>query len=324
MDPHAPRALVLTGPTGSGKSGLSLALARRLDAEIVSMDSRQVYRGLDVGTAKVSLADRARAPHHGLDLLDPDRRYSAGRFGRDARRWIREIEGRGRLPLLVGGTGFFLRALTDPVFREPDMDPGRRRRLRRILGGWTAEKLEAWVRVLDPDRAEVAAAGGGQRMARTLEVALLTGRPLSWWHAHGRPEAPPLRCRVVVVTLPREELDRRIEDRARRMVREGLPEEVGRLLDAGYGPEDPGLSGVGYREMVSHLRGESTLEEALESMQRATRRYARRQLTWFRNQLEGDPGVVEVLELDGTATVEEQVEVVLGFWRGPGAPDGDR
>lgn len=322
MSSPSPRALVLTGPTGAGKTGLSLSLARELDAEIVSMDSRQVYRGMDVGTAKVSLRDRARARHHGLDLLDPDRRYSAGRFAREAREWIDGIEARGRVPLLVGGTGFFLRALTDPIFREPPMDRGRRRRLRELLGGWSPEKLEAWARVLDPGRADLAAEGGTQRLVRTLEVALLSGRPLSWWHEHGEPEAPPLSVLVFVLTLPRDELDRRIEARSRRMVEEGLVDEVRRLLEAGYGPDAPGMSGTGYREMAAHLRGEKTLEEAREEMAARTRRYARRQLTWFRNQLpEGSR------RLDGTASRMEQVRVIAEAWRedrSRGGPDTTR
>ena len=128
-----PRALALTGPTTSGKTELSLLLARRLRAEIVSMDSRQVYRGMDIGTDKVQPADRARVPHHGLDLVDPDERYSAGQFARDVRRWVPEIRGRGRVPVLTGGTGFFLRAVLRPIFAEPAMDRERRNRLRAWL-----------------------------------------------------------------------------------------------------------------------------------------------------------------------------------------------
>lgn len=310
MSASAAEILVVTGPTGSGKSSLSLPLARALDAEIVSMDSRQVYRGMDVGTAKVSLADRARVRHHGLDLLEPRERYSAGRFARDARRWIRGIQGRGRLPLLVGGTGFFLRALTDPIFREPPMDSERRRRLRARLGSFDTGKLQAWARVLDPVRAEMAAAGDPQRLIRTLEVALLSGRPLSWWHEHGEPEAPPVRAFVVVLALPRDELDRRLEQRARAMVASGLLDEVRRLLEAGCRADDPGMSGTGYREMAAHLRGEVTLDEALEDMTVATRQYARRQMTWFRNQLEGD-----LLRLDARRPRSLQVKRVVRGWR---------
>ncbi len=307
--------LAVVGPTASGKTALSLALAGILDGEIISMDSRQVYRGMDVGTDKVARADRARVPHHGLDLVDPDQRYSAGRFARDARRWIREIRARGRLPLLVGGTGFFLRALTEPVFKEPELDPERREPLRGWLGDRPREELERWVARLDPARAEVAAAGGPQRLSRTLEVALLSGRPLSWWHRHAPPEGAPVPVRVVLLQRARAELYRRIDARAEAMFRSGLLEEVETLLARGYAPSDPGMTGTGYREAAAVLRGELSQEEAVAEVQRVTRAYARRQLTWFRRQLTGD---VRAIQAD--APLPEQVAQVLAWWRGK--PEG--
>src|SRR5688572_1894757 len=144
--------LAIVGPTASGKTALSLAVARRIGAEIVSMDSRQVYRGMDVGTAKVDASIREAIPHHGLDLVDPDQSFNAGRFAREARPWIADIHARGRVPLLVGGTGFFLRALTEPIFREPPVDLERRDALRRWLGAQPSERLVRWVAVLDPER----------------------------------------------------------------------------------------------------------------------------------------------------------------------------
>lgn len=306
-----PRFLALTGPTASGKTRLSLAAAGELDAEIVSMDSRQVYRGMDVGTAKATLAERARAAHHGLDLLDPDESYSAGRFARDARRWIRTIRGRGRLPLLVGGTGFFLKVLMEPLFREPDLDPERVDRLRDRLDAYPRKKLEAWVRVLDPDRAAVAAEGGPQRLIRSLEVALLSGRPLSWWHHEAVPEGRAVPGRVVCLTLPRQELDRRIRARAEHMVAGGLVDEVQRLLRAGYAPDDPGLTGAGYREIVHYLRGQCSLEEAVDRIEVRTRQYARRQLTWFRNQLPED-----TIRVDAGAPLERQIGRIRAAWEG--------
>ncbi|MCG6955118.1 MAG: tRNA (adenosine(37)-N6)-dimethylallyltransferase MiaA [Gemmatimonadetes bacterium] len=305
--------LAIVGPTASGKTGLSLEVAWRLDAEIISMDSRQVYRGMDVGTAKVDAAARATVPHHGLDLLDPNERYSAGRFARDVRRWIREIHQRGHVPLLVGGTGFFLRALVEPIFTEPPLDAGRRESLRRWMRKQGRDRLATWVRRLDPERADLAVAGGPQRMSRTLEVALLTGRPLSRWHREAPPDGEPLRGLVVVLEVPAEELDRRISDRTRRMLAEGLLEEVRGLLDRGYGTGAPGMSGTGYRELARHLAGELTLEEALELMERSTRRYARRQRTWFRNQLPEDADCV--VRVDGTAPRQQQLALVLDAWR---------
>ena len=308
-----PRFLALVGPTASGKTELALAVARFLPAEIVSMDSRQVYRGMDVGTAKPSAAERARVPHHGLDRVDPDERYSAGRFAREARGWIREIGARGRVPLLVGGTGFFLRALVEPVFAEPEMERDRVDALRRWLARQPRGDLEAWVRRLDPARAELAAQGGPQRLSRTLEVALLTGRPLSKWHRTAPPDGEGVEGVVVRLELPREELDRRIGLRVRRMVEEGLVAEVERLLAQGYGPEAPGMSGVGYREVAAHVWGECTLEAAMAQAAAATRRYARRQLTWLRNQLGPD-----AVALDATLPLPRRVEAVLSAWRARG------
>lgn len=305
-----PRALALTGPTTSGKTELSILLARRLQAEIISMDSRQVYRGMDIGTDKVPADERAGIPHFGLDLVDPAEPYSAGRFARDVRRWIPDIEGRGHVPLLVGGTGFFLRAVLEPIFREPPMDVERRRRLRSVLDGMDRGVLERWARRLDPRRAAVAAQGGPQRLSRTLEVALLTGRPLTWWHREAPADGPAIPCLVVVQELPREELDRRIDARVSRMVDRGLVDEVRSLAEAGYGPDDPGMTGTGYREVHAYLRGEMTLDQALDEMRQQTRRYARRQLTWFRNQLPPD-----TLRLDARLPAEERARRITDAWR---------
>jgi tRNA dimethylallyltransferase len=305
-----PEFLAIVGPTASGKTALSLEVARTLGGEIISMDSRQVYRGMDVGTAKVDRASRAAVPHHGLDLVDPDASYSAGRFGREARGWVLEIQGRGHVPVLVGGTGFFLRALTDPIFREPQLEKQRQRALRQWISRQSSDTLAAWVERLDPARSEVAAQGGPQRLGRTLEIALLTGRPLSWWHRAGGPDGQPLGGLIVLLALPREELDRRIDVRVDRMLESGLVEEVRGLLAAGYTAEDPGMTGTGYRQVIRYLAGEGSLEEAREGIRRATRRYARRQLTWFRNQLPS-----ETLTLDATEPLQEQVARVVSAWR---------
>lgn len=306
----APDFLAITGPTASGKSALSLRLAETLDGEIISMDSRQVYRGLDIGTDKVAPADRARVPHHGLDLLDPDEAYSAGRFAREARGWIESIRVRGRVPIVVGGTGFFLKTLIEPIFREPPLDRDRVDALRGHLGPWELGKLKKWVRVLDPRRAPVANAGGPHRMMRTIEVALLTGRPLSWWHQSAGAEAPGLEGLVFVMDLPRDELYRRINERVERMMERGLVDEVRGLVEKGARPGDPGMSGTGYRETLLLLDGKADLEETVDAIQRATRRYARRQLTWFRHQLPPDTP-----RLDALAPPEVLVDTVARAWR---------
>ncbi|MFG1691345.1 tRNA (adenosine(37)-N6)-dimethylallyltransferase MiaA [Gemmatimonadota bacterium] len=305
----SPHFLAITGPTATGKTALSLEVAARLDGEIISMDSRQVYRGMDIGTDKVSLRERARVPHHGLDTLDPDEFYSAGQFGRDARAWIREIRARGRVPLLAGGTGFFLRSLTHPLFPEPELDRDRLLALRSYLAGLPWMKLQEWVRVLDPDRSDAAIEGGTQRVTRALEVALLSGQPLSRWHDATRgSEEAPVPGVIVALELPREELHRRIDTRVDSMADAGFSEEVARLMEAGYGPEAPGMTGTGYREMSAYLRGDLELEAALKEMKQSTRQFARRQETWFRHQLPS------ALRLDALSPLEEQVVRVVTAW----------
>ncbi len=305
-----PDFLAITGATTTGKTALALALADALDGEIVSMDSRQLYVGMDVATDKVPAHLRAQVPHFGLDLRDPSERYSAGEFGRDARGWIRGIRARSRVPILAGGTGFFLKALMEPIFDEPPLDWERTNRLRRLLKTWDRSELERWVKALDPKRAPVALQGGPHRLIRTLEISLLTGHTLSWWHRTAEPAARPLEAVVVVLELPRDELYRRIGTRVDRMVERGLVEEVRALAARGLDVSDPGMSGTGYPEILEYLEGRWTLDEALDAIRRATRRYARRQMTWFRNQLPGDTARIDAMEPVGRQATE-----VARLWR---------
>ena len=304
-----PTFIALTGPTTSGKTQLSCALARILEVEIISMDSRQVYKGMDIGTDKVPDDVREQVPHHALDLVHPDERYSAGQFARDARDWIKEIIKRDRVPVLAGGTGFFLKAITEPVFSEPPLDSARLKKIRRYLSTLDYRVLAKWVEKLDPERASLAIDGGPQRMSRTIEVALLTGKPLSSWHRESPSDVAALTGLIIQLELPREELDRRINDRVTYMVERGLVSEVRSLLEAGYTFDDPGMTATGYREIAHYLEGGQTLEEAMEEIRRNTRRYARRQLTWFRNQL--PPSVCMI---DATASIDVQATAVFDAW----------
>jgi len=304
-----PTFIALTGPTTSGKTQLSCALARILEVEIISMDSRQVYKGMDIGTDKVPAGVRTKVPHHGLDLVEPNERYSAGQFARDARSWIGEIIKRDRVPVLAGGTGFFLRAITEPMFAEPPVDSARLKMLRRYLSALDHRVLTKWVEKLDPERGSLAIDGGRQRMSRTIEVALLTGRPLSSWHRESPLDAAALTSLIIQLELSREEMDRRINERVTYMVEQGLVSEVRSLLEAGYTFDDPGMTATGYREIAHYLEGDQTLEEAMEEMRGNTRRYARRQLTWFRNQLP-----LSVRTIDATASIDSQATAVLDAW----------
>ncbi len=301
--------LAIVGPTGSGKTALSLAVGRHLDVEIISMDSRQIYVGMNIGTGKITEEERGQIPHFGLDVRTPDQRYSAGQFSRDARGWIREIRARGRVPLLVGGTGFFLKALTDPLFAEPPLEEARLEMLRAFLNKLSAGDLHRYLEVLDPVRNRAQKEGDRQRATRAIEISLLTGRPLSWWHREGDPAEESLDGVITVLDLPQEVLYERINRRVGQMVEEGLVEEVKGLLAAGFGPDDPGMTGAGYREIVAHIRGEVSLEEATEKIRQSHRRYARRQKTWNRHQLSEN-----AVFLDGTRGTPALVEEVLAAW----------
>jgi tRNA dimethylallyltransferase len=312
---RSPSTLAIVGPTASGKTTLAIEVALRLSGEIVSMDSRQIYGGMDIGTAKATASQRSLVPHHGLDLVRPGERFSAGRFARYARECISGIEARGRLPILAGGTGFFLRALTHPIFREPELDPAQRADLASFLESMDDDSLRVWLRALDPVTGEkLSRAGGRQRLLRAIEIPLLTGRPLPWWHAHAPPEAPPLQPLVFVLDLPRDRLYEAIDRRVDSMLRDGLLDELADLLHQGHDELTPGLNATGYVELIPHLRGEISLEEAADRIRRNTRAYARRQLTWLRHQL---PAGARWLDAARTPTglADEIGDAVARAWR---------
>ncbi len=305
-----PQALAIVGPTSSGKTALSIEVARRLDGEVISMDSRSVYRGMDIGTAKPTPGERGAVPHHGIDIAEPSERFNAGRWARYAREKIAEIRGRGRVPLLVGGTGFFLRALTDPIFREPEMDPARRAEVARELEALPDEELHRRLAELDPETAgRLREWGGRQRLLRALEVPLLTGKPLSWWHRNSPPEAPGVPVLAFALDVPRERVYATVDARVDAMVRAGLVDEV-RSLVSRYGEDAPGLNAHGYAELIPHLRGERTLDEALELVRRNTRAYTKRQQTWNRRQLPAG-----AVHLDATRPRAELADQISAAWR---------
>jgi tRNA dimethylallyltransferase len=258
---------------------VAASLAALTPLTVISADARQVYRGLDIGTAKPDPALLTRVPHLGLDLVDCGERYSAGRFARDAAAWLAAVRAADRLPLVVGGTGFYIRALAEGLFREPPLG-GDRDRLRQWTEEMPAGDLARWAGRLDPRFP----GGGRQRAARAVEVALLTGRALSWWQREAR-DAGAMRPWYIHLTLPRETLRRRIGERVDRMLAEGWVDEVRAVLARGVRPDAPGLDAVGYREVVGMLQGRLPAAELREAIVVATRRYAKRQETWFRNQL---------------------------------------
>jgi tRNA dimethylallyltransferase len=275
-------AVLLLGPTACGKSALAMALAERVGLEIVSVDSAQVYRGMDIGTAKPAAADRARVAHHLLDIREPDDPYSAADFVRDATRAIGEIRGRGRLPLAVGGTMLYARALRGGLSELPSADAGVRSRIdaQAREQGWPA--LHAKLREVDPATAARLPPNDSQRIQRALEVFELTGRPLS--QLQGTSPGPGLHL-LTIALLPedRTELHRLIERRFDDMLALGLLDEVRRLMARDLDADLPSMRSVGYRQAWRHLSGETTLAQFRAEAIAATRQLAKRQITWLRS-----------------------------------------
>lgn len=296
--------LSIAGPTATGKTALAVCLAELLGGEVISADSRQAYLGLAVGTAAPAADEMRGVPHHGVGFLDPGERYGAGRFARYARDWMDQIRGRGREPILSGGTGLFFRGLSAPVFAEPPMDVRRRALVGRWLDQRPAAELERWMRVLDPAAAERLARVDPQRAARALEVALLTGRRLSDWQSTGRSETSPIALAMYVLELDPEMHRARIAARAVRMFDPWLA-EVRDLLDRGLEPGSPALTSIGYRTIVGVIEMRVSREEALEAIIRDTWQYARRQRTWFRHQAPPD-----AVRLDARMPTEELVSKI--------------
>lgn len=279
-----PPVLAIVGPTATGKSRLGMILARELGGEIVNADALQVYRGFDIGTAKPGPAEQAAVPHHLIDILDPHEPYSAGEFARRATEAIAGIRGRGRVPIVVGGSGLYLRALFEGISPVPPGDLEVRRRLRERLEEEGLEALRRELLLLDPETAERLKPGDTQRILRALEVARVSGKPLSAWIAEQPFGAQRIAAIHVGLTLPRSILYDQIAGRVARMMEEGWLEEVAGLLRQGLSPDLPAFQAIGYRQLVRHLEGKGSLEEAIAGTVQATRRFAKRQETWFRKE----------------------------------------
>ena len=279
--------LIVAGPTASGKSRLALALAQRLQGEIVSADSRQVYARLDIGTAKPDREELERVRHHLIGIIEPEERYNAGRFSREAAAGIEKLALDGKTPLVCGGTGFYLQALVKPLFEEPAVPEEAKTRIRiqlsRRFESEGGETLHRELAAVDPDTAARLHPNDFQRVGRALELYYLTGRTLSG-HFRLAKAAAAYRAFTVLLDPPDKSLKENIRLRARRMLEQGWAGEVEALLAAGVDPRAPGLQSLGYREIISQVRGEISREAAFEAIVGRTWQYARRQRTWFRNR----------------------------------------
>ena len=276
-----PPLIAVVGLTASGKSQWAMQIARRIDGEIVSIDSRQIYRRLDIGTAKPTLAMQAEIPHWCIDIADPTVRFTLGEYLKTARSAINSIRSRGKQAIVVGGSGQHMRALLEGWLIPPVEEDAE---LRRSLESQSTPLLHEQLQAVDPLAAERIGPTNARRIIRALEVHQLTGRPISEWQA----QRVPVSYQAIAPDIDLNNLDERIAERTATMFVDGFVDEVRRLLDDGVPDNAPGFDSIGYREVLAHLRGETTLEETQSAVSQATRRLARRQQTWFRRD---DPAI---------------------------------
>lgn len=315
MSAEKPRPIyAISGPTCSGKTAVGVFLCKQIDGEVINFDSVQIYKGIEIATAKPSEEEKQGIPHHLIDYVDPNVNYTAADWARDAAEKIREVESRGKVPVLVGGTGFYLRTLRQPLFDSPKTDIELRERLKGIHERRGAEHLHRILSRIDPAAAERIERRDNVRVIRALEVYFQTGKRISDVQPQ-RAEPPEFasRIRLFVLSPPREELYAKINARTEAHFAAGLVDEVKQLLDAGVNERGSALGAHGYRRVCEYLRGERDLRSAIEKSKQDVRNYAKRQLTWFRREpdaiwLQGfgdDPAVRERLlantqDTDGT------------------------
>lgn len=302
--------LALVGPTGIGKTAVAVRLAAALPVEAISADSRQVYRGMDIGTDKPSPAERARLPHHLLDVVDPDEHYHAARFAREALLATQRVSARGRLPVLVGGTGLYVRALLKGLWPAPPADPGLRAELEAFACAHGTAALHGRLQKADAEGARRVHPNDRIRVVRALEIALLGRGSPGTLTETGNWSAGPSGFRLVMVGLQqaRDRLCARLAARASDMVMRGLRREVEQLLDAGYHESLPSMATIGYRQFCAVARGRMSEAEALRLMTRDTVRYAKRQMTWFARDPE-----TRWIDLDRAGGIEGAAEEILGL-----------
>jgi tRNA dimethylallyltransferase len=296
------KLLVIVGPTAVGKTSLSLSLANEFNGEIVSADSRLFYKGLDIGTAKPSIAERSAVPHHLIDICRPDQTLTLGEYQRLAYQTIEEILDRDKLPILVGGTGQYVMAVVEG-WGIPEIAP--QTDLRRQLERLGPEELARWLRELDPTAAERIDPRNMRRVVRALEVTLISGRPISELQEK---TPPPYKIHIIGLNLDRETLYERIDRRVDAMIAGGLVEEVVALRKQGYRAQLPAMSGLGYRQILAYLRGEMSLDEAVDRIKFETHRFARQQATWFRQD---DP---RISWFEPTAADAQTIQASIQTW----------
>ena len=277
--------LILTGPTGVGKSALSIALAKAINGEIISADSMQVYQQMDIGSAKIMPNEQEGIPHHLIDILAPDEEFHVVKFQQMAKEAITKIYKHGRIPIVVGGTGFYIQALLyDIDFTEAEQNPFDRSRWEDIAQTKGVDALHQMLYEVDPEAAEQIHPNNVKRVIRGLEFYAQTGERISSHNATERQKEPAYNCAYFVLNEERQQLYRRINERVDEMIKKGLVEEVAKLKAQGYHKDMVSMQGLGYKEILAYLDGDFTLEDAIYLLKRDTRHFAKRQLTWFRRE----------------------------------------
>jgi tRNA dimethylallyltransferase len=303
--------ITIVGPTASGKTGLAIALCSQMNGEIVSADSRQIYKRLDIGTAKPTAPERQQAVFHLIDFIEPDEEYSCGQFRRDAERRIQAIRDRKKIPIVCGGTGLYIRALFDPLHPLPRSTRETKDKLGAELKSRGLGFLYRRLQEIDPDWARRIEPNDRQRIMRGLEIHELTGRPLSSLLSKPRPRSR-FHPRYIGIRLPRPQLYERIDRRFDRMIADGLIDEIRGILKQGYSADLNALRTIGYREMIEYLNGKISLAEGVERAKRNTRNFAKRQMTWFGKMtgikwLDGEPPTAELVsQLLGVLAQDEK------------------
>lgn len=277
--------IVIGGPTASGKTQLAIEWALKINGEIISCDSRQIYKYMDIGTAKPTIEERNLVPHYLVDIIYPDEIMSAGEFQKLARGCIEDIYKRGKIPFLVGGTGLYIRAVIRDIKFPPKVDDSIREMIKEKVKKEGLSRVYEELQRIDPVTANKISPNDEIRITRALEVYYATGRPISYYRRGIDVDYPEYNIVYFVLNPPRDLLYKRIEERVDRMIQLGLIEETKYILSLGYSPELPSLQTLGYREIIKYLQGMYSLESAIEEIKKETRRYAKRQLTWFRNEL---------------------------------------
>ncbi len=280
------KVVIIAGPTASGKSSLAVELAGLFNGEVISADSMQVYRGMDIGTAKPTAGQMAGVAHHMIDVADPDEDFTAAQYRRMALECVRKINARGRNVFVAGGTGLYIKALTRGLFEGPKADPALRAQLAREAAEHGSERLYERLKEVDPEAAASMHPNNVVRVIRAIEVYTLSKRPISEFHREHAFSDSPFAALKIGLALEREELYARIESRVDEMLEAGLVEEVRGLLSAGYSPDLKPMGALGYKEMAGYIGGRLGFEEAVSLLKANTRRYAKRQLTWFRKDAE--------------------------------------